>query len=130
MTITIAPGDVFHLPIPRPDFGHIHVIITSINIHTGAFLCVPIDSWENNRLSDSTVILNPGDHPFIRKKSYVNYDKASIKNIDQLNTWIKNGDARKLDPISNELFEIIRLGIRKSENTDTEIIEFYNNCYL
>ena len=125
MALTIAPGDVFHLPYSRLDSGHVHIVITSVNSHTGAFLCVPIDSWKNPKLSDSTVILTPGDHPFISKKSFINYHESKILNFEIIEKLISEGEAQKMVPISPALLEKIRLGIKKSNFTKSGIIEFY-----
>lgn len=125
MAVSIAPGDVFHLPFPRPDFGHVHVVITSVNQHTGAFLCVPIDTWINAKLSDSTVILSVGDHTFISKKSFMNYEEAKILNIDILERLMACGDAKKMDPINSTLLIKIQHGVKKSDHSKKGIIEFY-----
>jgi len=126
MVLTITPGDVFHVPLPRKDFCHIHIIITSVDQNTGAFLCVPVDSWENQRLSDPTVILNVGDHKFITKKSYINYDEAKILNYDQISLWFMDGSAKKFDPLDQDLFEKVRLGVKKSIHTNDRCREFYD----
>jgi hypothetical protein len=68
----LKPGDTFLLPKPGRT-EHLWIILTHPR-EDGKAVCVNITAWAFDR--DETVILAPGDHPFIKKKSIVHYEDA------------------------------------------------------
>ena len=68
----LNPGSTFLLPKPG-QVEHLWIVLTKPN-KDGRAVCVNITSWTFD--SDETVILVPGDHPFITKKSVVHYEDA------------------------------------------------------
>lgn len=62
--------------IGRVEKRHLFIIIADQGLD---YLAVPIDTWHDDYMrQDDNCILNAGDHPFIKHKSWVNFRKARI----------------------------------------------------
>lgn len=68
---------------------------------------------------DSTCILNPGDHPFIVKPSYVNYRMMESERFSVVKGRIESGEYRLHQPLSKVILEKVVSGIFKSDDTKT-----------
>ena len=82
---------------------HLHIVLSSA-LKTGGeslYLVVNVTTWRDGaRNQDTSCILNQGDHPFIKHKSWVDYEDAEalpfvkiFKNL-QDGTFIRKEDLR------------------------------------
>lgn len=123
MSVSIHLGDVFLLPIPNLSNNHAFIIITAFNLHTGSCIGVPIDTCRGKRVDDRTVVFQPNCHPFITKQSYVNYEKAVVLSIEDLD----QNDVRKMDPLTSDLVAMVLEGMSRSKRVKKGIYEIYIN---
>ena len=88
-------------------------------------VCVNVTSKQTH--SDKTVILKPGDHPFINHESVINYQdvgERSIKLVEQLlATRTTEFPCTAHDPCSQQLLQRIRAGLIDSKLTPRGIKE-------
>lgn len=83
-------GDAFLLSTP-PNDKHLFVVIAPTQ--NGKYLCANVTSKHSN--SDTSCVLQQGDHPFIRHDSVINYKKARevdpvvIQNQINRGNWIQ-----------------------------------------
>ena len=71
---------------------------------------------------DTTVVLDEGDHSFIRHPTVVFYADARIVEISLLERWAALGDNRVHNEIcSDELLDKIRAGLFESKYTPRKI---------
>ena len=106
----IRPRQTFLMksgPSHDPERLHLHVVCLDVD-DDGNTLIVPMSSYEGN-YSDSTCILDIGDHEFIKHKSFVLYIKAQIRNADELQADI---DERVIIP-QKDILQYFLLKIRK-----------------
>lgn len=108
----------------NPDKKHFFVILTKQNNH-GELLIVSLSSIKPGNFHDKTCLLYPGDHPFIRHDSYVNYRHARIEAERRLRLGIRDGKFIPHDPFGDEIFFRICQGIMESRFTAHKIKEFY-----
>ncbi len=71
--------------------------------------------------SDSTVILTPGDHPFVRHESVVAFEHASLFKVEKLERGLTNGSLSKYPDISDSLFTAVKQGLLSSPRTPQNI---------
>tara|TARA_R110001606_G_scaffold122144_4_gene254929 strand:- start:339 stop:764 length:426 start_codon:yes stop_codon:yes gene_type:complete len=92
---------------------HLLIVVTDpVNIPPWKIVTVPINTFYES--SDSTCILNQGDHPFIRHKSFINYKETRIIDIEK----IRNGISKKVfsshHDVDQEIFTQICNGFEQS----------------
>jgi hypothetical protein len=69
------------------------------------------------RFTDDTLVLLPGDHPFIKHESSVHYSSAQRFRIDLLEDAIARGRCHPRDPMSRTLLHRVRAGLLASPYT-------------
>jgi len=89
---------------------HIYFVIGK---HGDRFLIVNATSFKPNK--DSSCMLNSTDHPFIRKKTIVNYGDALTAKETIIEKNISLGISRRLPPIKGKVLERIIEGALKSD---------------
>jgi hypothetical protein len=83
-------GDTFLMPAPGgPVTPHLWIVVTPPAPRTHLCAVVSVTTLRNSK--DQTIILRPGDHPFIRHDSTVFYSDAMIVNARRLDTEIAAG---------------------------------------
>ena len=118
-TVLIPSG-----PSNDQDRMHLFIILTNPSTEKKLNIIVSISTytgWPN----DPTCILNQGDHPFIRHKSYVLYSKAKIFKSKKLTRGVQDGKLVPKDPIDQSVFEKIVVGLMVSERTPKKIKDFF-----
>jgi len=72
---------------------HLWVIISDPSYNSEQVAIVNITSWEDegDELNDSSCIVNDGEHPFIKHKSYVIYAKAKLTTVGNLQAAFNRG---------------------------------------
>jgi hypothetical protein len=78
----LSCGDTFLMPKSSRATEHLWVVITQPEPGASLAVCVSITTRRSN--SELTVILYPGDHPFIRHESVVHYADAQILDLDHV----------------------------------------------
>ena len=125
-----GPGDCFLLEtnyLNGEVLSHLFVIVLTPAPHTRNTIIVNIDSWEPGTKTDNTTILQPGDHEFIQKKTYVNYRLARIVSVDEIEGWLETGRAKIKPRMDTSILNRISDGILKSKFTILEVKEMYQD---
>lgn len=123
-TILVASGpshdsDRKHLfilltnPIAEPETGKKHVLMVSLSTaHEGIY-------------HDPACILKPGEHPFVRRESYVNYFRTRIEDAEALLRGVKEGTLVPHEPVSEEVFLRVCEGLVFSKHAPLKVKKFY-----
>jgi hypothetical protein len=82
-------GDTFLLPSSVDGKAHLWIVLTPPEPN-GRAVCVNITS-HRPAFCETTVILAPGEHPFIKKESVVQYKDADFLNIRALSDAFSAG---------------------------------------
>ena len=110
LLIPSGPGDGRHLFIfinnPGENEDGVLACLSSMHAH-----------------ADRTCIVNPGDHPFVRHESYIDYRHCRTDSIAHLTTLLEKGYVTRREDASDELVERILDGARRSEHTRRRILE-------
>jgi hypothetical protein len=116
-------------PADDPDRKHLFVVLTD-PIEVSGFegkqvLLVNIVSVPNGFSYDSTCILKPGEHRFIKHESYVYYAKARIEAANALLRGVKSGQLIPHEIMDDALVKKICDGLQQSPHTIPRILRFY-----
>lgn len=69
------------------------------------------------RFTDSTLILRPGDHPFVRHDSAVHYSTARWLNVSAILRAVRDGRCHLKEDMTDELLRRVRSGLLESPFT-------------
>lgn len=110
------------LIVDRPK-SHLWIVLTDPTPHPEHVLAVMIVTRKLH--SDTTTVLQLGDHPFIKHASCVLYSTARTFSVTTLNEWLAEGDAQFKLSVSPELLTRIRKGLIDSDFTVNAIREYF-----
>ena len=107
---------------PAPGFGNTHlwVIVTEPDP-----LCIIVSLTTLRFSRDQTVVLNVGDHPFIRHETAVLYSDARIVDVSLLEAEVKAGTAQIHKSCPSATLKLIQDGITASPHTARKVETFY-----
>lgn len=115
-------------PQSDPDRKHLFILLTDPaddGSGQNAVLMVSLSSVKSGMPHDPTCILYPGDHPFVRRASFVFYARARLEEADKLLRGVKDGKLVAHDPMDSGMFARICKGIEESRFTPPKILKFY-----
>ncbi|MHC5055762.1 MAG: hypothetical protein ACYTKD_13715 [Planctomycetota bacterium] len=113
--MTIEAGNSFFAPWPEPDcVTHLFFVLSDPSVDREHVLVVPVMAWDAD-YKESTCLVDPGEHPFIKHTSYVNYGCAELAPADLIEERLVSGEFRTREPASPELLEKIRRGAEQSD---------------
>lgn len=117
----IEPGFTILLPKPSHNVPHLWVVLTEPVGPEGEVVIVNLTS--KKAFSDATVVLNRGDHPFVRHPTVVNYSDARLTTAEHLEKAVGVGFDRKAD-IGEDVLMRIQQGVYSSDRTPSNIKEY------
>ena len=116
-------------PANDPNRKHLFVLLTdpieAPDFNGKQVLLVNIASVPNSLPYDSTCILHPGEHRFIKHESYVYYAKARIEAANALLRGVKSGQLIPHEIMDDALVKRISDGLQQSPHTTPKILNFY-----
>lgn len=108
-----------------PDRKHLFILLTDPQPPDQATLLVNIAPVYDKIPHDPTCYLHPGDHPFIRHQSYVNYARARIEAAPKLAEGVKRGWFVPQGTIEGGIFARVCQGLMESRHTAPKIKKFF-----
>ena len=111
-------------PANDPDRMHLHGVLTE-KCENSCHFVVCIESIIDGAYHDDTCEVEPGEHEFIKKKSYVNYRRAQVCKADRLKKMVDGWVYRPKEPLSQQLWERMCQGIEKSKFTPRGMKDYY-----
>ncbi len=87
-------------------------------------LCALVSVTTLRNSKDQTIILRPGDHPFIRHDSTVFYGDAMIVDVRRLDAEIAAGLALGREKCSQPTLKLVQDGVAASPFTRPKILRF------
>jgi hypothetical protein len=105
-----------------PDGKHLWFVLTDADPVTGKLVVVMLVTSRPH--TDKTVVLRPGDHPFIRHESNVAYGSADFIPLSRLQSRLRSGSAKMRSDMSTELLKAVRDGLIASSRTPRYIKDY------
>lgn len=112
-------------PIDDPDRKHLFVLLTDPQPPDQSTLLVGVASVYDSIPHDPTCYLYPGDHPFIRRQSYINYARARIEPAPKLVEGVKQGLLIPQGTLDATIFARVCKGLLESSRTTPKIKKFF-----
>jgi hypothetical protein len=91
-------------------------------------LLVSIATVRPNVPHDPSCILYPGDHEFVKRNSYVVYQKARLEEANKLLRGVNNGELVAHVPMDGAVFARVCKGLEESRLTPAKFLVFYRNA--
>ena len=96
--------------------NHLCVVMCDPGPAPGEILLAPICTYNpNSRRHDSTCIIQPGEHEFIKRESYVSYQLSKATTAIAVQRLIDNGLCQRYSDVDEGLFERILDGYYTSK---------------
>src|ERR1035437_1558939 len=110
-------GDTFLMPAPGGAVTpHLWIVVTQPDPQTHLCAIVSVTTLRNSK--DQTVILRPGDHPFIRHDSSIFYGDAMIGDALRLESEIAAGLALVRERCSKPTLKLLQAVVVASPFTE------------
>ena len=115
-------------PDQDPGRKHLFILLSDPQPPDQLTLLVGIASVQENLPHDPTCFLYPGDHPFVRHKSYVNYSRARIEPASKLLEGVKRGLFIPQGTLDGSIFARVCHGLLDSRQTAPKIRRFFQEA--
>lgn len=107
---------------------HLHIVMNDPLVYPKkdgpTVLLLNFCSFDGTGVHDSTCILNVGDHPFIGHATYVAYEHACLKLVEPLVAGVNDHRISLGEPVSEELYERVLGGLKKSSRVAQGVSAF------
>lgn len=104
-------GDTFVASDPRLE-NHLWVVISDPDVNSNEVLIVNVTTYTSDQ--EGACILQPGDPPFIKRKSCIYYRGAQLNPDWQLERLLSNGSLKHKEPVTPDILARIREGAGQS----------------
>jgi hypothetical protein len=122
----LAPGDTFLIPKSSNQIEHLWIVVTEPDPVTFEAVCVNVTTLQT--VCDKTVILQPGDHPFIKHPSIVLFADAQTLDTRKIDAALNAGCitivCRPHAPCNPALLKRIQQGVLTSKATPKGVKEY------
>ncbi len=102
---------------------HLYIVLCDPKGDKYELILVNVTSLRDN--SDTTTILNPGDHSFIKHESVVNYYNAGILAHSNAEVAFRNGDRVGIERLKPAVLQRVQQGLLDSPYADPKVIKFF-----
>jgi hypothetical protein len=118
----LSCGDTFLTGDGSEDL-HLWIIITPPTEGEVVTVCMVTAHKKSERL----VVLNVGDHPFIKHESIIAYRWSRIRAVDEIETAFLTKAAKQREPMSESLLKKMQNGLLDSEFTPNGVLHYYKS---
>jgi len=123
----IRAGRSFLLESSPGEGYHLWFILTDPVEPGGRVVAVMLRTQE--RYTDATVVLNIGDHPFVKHPSSVDYSSANFFLVPRIKRAIEKGRCNLKEDLSRAVLERIQKGLSASQHTPNSIKAYCRGCF-
>lgn len=114
-------GDTFLTGEEEDQSLHLWIIITPPT--EGEVVTVSVTTKRKH--SETLVVLRPGEHSFIAHDSVIAYSYAKIRTVEEIESALLNGTAKKREPVSEQLLKRVQGGLLDSDFTPNGVRQFF-----
>jgi len=116
-------GDTVMLPKPGHAKEHLWALITAPDPESGDAIMVNLTTQRPH--SDTTTIIQPGEHPFVDRPTVVFYSDARMVNVNRLEEGLRQGVGQQHATLSAKLIQRIQGDLFVSRFTPNKIKEAF-----
>lgn len=105
------------------DKRHLLIVIAELGLD---YLVVPVNTWKDGRKGqDDSCILDVGDHPFIKHRSWINYRRAKVISAITLINGLNSGKFIIMDDLRKDIVDYISAKAQISIYLPHEYMRFF-----
>jgi len=119
----LSCGDTFLASDDDAEKLHLWIVVTPPSEGEVVTVCLVSARQRSERL----VVMNSGDHPFVRHESVIAYSYSKIRATADIEAALATGAARKREPVSEAVLARIRAGLIDSDFTPNGVRHYYNS---
>ncbi len=106
-------GDTFFVQqVGKLYDSHLWIVLSDPALDANQVLIVSLTTWDKD--DDPACVLNIGDHPFVRQKSFIKYSHAKVVTNQQLDEVRARGQIHVQAPLSANVLKRARDGAAES----------------
>lgn len=120
-------GDAVLMAVPGVPSQHLWILITDPDPDT--FLGAMVSVTTLRGTTDQTVILQPCDHPFVKRPSAVHFGDARLFDTRRVEEAIRAGGVHLHQRCSAALIALLQDGALASPYTPNKVLEFCCRAY-
>ena len=105
-------GDTLLIALPDASVDSHMWMVISDPAQSDDVLIVNFTSWRADK--DQACILDRGDHPYISRKTCINFKDAKVCKAENLDKLIDAGQMKSLEPLSTDILRRIRDSVADS----------------
>ena len=125
--MTLRRGDTFLNESSAGVPTHFWVIISDPSHTVDRIVIVNLTSWRGLAGEDESCVLDKGDHPFVKHKTYVNYRDALIVEACKIENLHASGLLTHKEPVNDSILLRILEGAQISPFLKLKIRKFLEN---
>jgi hypothetical protein len=114
-------GDAFLAGTDEDEKLHLRIVVTPPT-PDGEVAVVSLTT--RRRHSETLIVLQPRDHPFIRHESVIAFSYSEVTSVARIERAISAGDARRREPVSSDLLRRIQEALLDSDFTPNGVRQF------
>jgi hypothetical protein len=119
--VLFSAGDTFLFPLDGSEIAHLWVVATAPD-GRGEFAVVSLTSLAGAK--DRTVVLQQGEHPFLRHPTCVHYGAAELTSVEKLQENLDCGLAKMRERLRPDVLELVVDGFAASNRTKRRLREY------
>jgi len=104
---------------PLQPFFHLFIVLTDPEPGSGKLVAVMVQTKE--KYTDDTVVLQVGDHPFVKHPTAVQFATASYYFDGKIARALENGTCHQRASLSDEVLNRVRRGLLDSPFTVNDV---------
>ena len=98
---------------------HLRIVITELS-QDNELLTVPLDTFHGS-FQDTSCIINQGEHPFVKTRSFINYRYAKVLSFTQVFNGLQKGLFIRKEDVSEELLKRIQDRAKRTKHLAQEL---------
>lgn len=118
-------GETLVLPNPNFEIPHLWILATDSVGEPPQTIIVAVST--KRFYKDSTVVLSPGDHPWVRHESVISYAHALIPEVRHLNEAVRRRIGELRQPCTSDVLRKVQDGLLASPRTPRRVKKFYQS---
>ncbi len=122
----LSCGDTFLTGDGDEDNYHLWIIVTPVSQGEVVTVCLVTAHKKTERL----VVLNQGEHPFVKHESAVSYIFSKIRSIADIEALLANRFAQRKEPMSPDILRRIQTGVIESDFTPNGFAPFIAESWV
>ncbi len=112
----VCAGRALYMSLPHVPDAHLWFILTDPDPRI-----VMAMMRSSKTFTDKTVTLQPGDHPFVKHESNIDYGVACIQQSRVVDSAIRRNQVTLHQDMSAQLLETVRKGLLHSSRTNHDV---------